>query len=369
MNNLNIFNLSSKYENLIVKIAFLNIFFIWGATFLAVIYGLQGFPPFILTGIRFTIAGVILLLFASYKGEKPNNLNNWLRNSLPALFVLTGGTGLVAWCEQYVSSTEAAIVGATGPFWFILFDKRNWSYYKSNKFIVLGLILGFFGLIVFLRDSLSGTSSVHPNVSEFERYIAFGSMAISSILWVIGSLFSKNKPSSHSTILNIAQQLLLAGVMNFIISGLKGEWEHFQITQAPLSAWFGLSFLIVFGSIIAYLSYIWLMSVSTPAKVSVHTYINPIVAVLLGWVISGEGISFSQIIGLFIILFGVLLTSFSSYKEIFNKFIFRYYSKILRLKYYRLSRYLVHRYVWKSLPSYYGVRYIYKVLNPGRYQI
>lgn len=366
MNNISFFN---KYENLIVKIAFLNIFLIWGATFLAVTYGLKGFPPFVLTGFRFFTAGILLLCFALWKGEKLNNLNNWLRNLLPATFVLTGGTGLVAWCEQYISSTEAAIAGATGPFWFILFDRKNWSYYYSNKFIVFGLVLGFFGLIVFLQDSLSAANNFHPNISYLERYIAFCGMAFSSIFWVIGSLFAKNKPSSHSTIMNIAQQLILAGLLNGIIATLKSEWGDFQVAEVPLAAWFGLSFLIFFGSLIAYLSYIWLMSVRTPAKVSIHTYINPIVAVCLGWFISQENITFSQIIGLFIILFGVLLTSFNSYTELFNKFIFRYYKKILQMKYYRISKYLIRKFFSSSLPNFYGIKYLYRFIKPSRYHV
>lgn len=365
MNNLSFFD---KYQNLFVKIAFFNIFIFWGSTFIAVIYGLKGFPPFILTGIRFLVAGSLLMLYSLIKGEKPLIWQNWVRNMIPAALVLTGGTGLVAWCEQYITSTEAAIAGATGPFWFVLFDKKNWNYYLSNKLIVIGLILGFFGLIVFLNDSLAAASTHSTIVSdETFRFIAFGGMALSSIFWVAGSLFSKNRPSSHSTIMNIAQQLLLAGVFNTLIATIRSEWTGFEFAQVPLESWFGLSFLIFVGSIITYISYIWLMTVRTPAKVSVHTYINPIVAVFLGIVLNSENITGLQIVGLFIILFGVLLTSFNTYTEVFNKLVFRYVKSILKLKYYRITKYIVHKFFTHSLPKYYVFNIVYRILYPSRY--
>ena len=302
---------SNKKSGLLLVAAFASIYIIWGSTFLAVSYGLQSFPPFLLSGLRFLIAGIILFIWQKSKGEKVSNLQNWKRNGITGILILIGGTGLVAWGEQYISSTEAAIAIATGPFWFIALDRKNWSNYFSDKTIVTGLIIGFSGLLVFLKGSVSGATISTDGLS---RIIAFIVLAISSISWVLGSLYSKNNPGSQSRLMNISQQLLIAGIVSTLFSVAKGEWYQFSFSDVNLYAWLGLGFLIFFGSIVAYISYIWLLTVKEPVLVSTHTYINPIVAVLVGWIIAGEKISSLQFLGLIVILSGVVLTNLSNIK-------------------------------------------------------
>lgn len=308
--------MSNIKNNWLVPLAFTNIYVIWGITFLAVSFGLTGFPPFILSGFRFLAAGLMIFGYLRAKGEKANSLVNWRKNAITGILVLTGGTGLVGWGEQYVSASEASIAIATGPFWFIAIDKKNWKYYFSNKVILVGLVIGFVGLILFLNGSVTSPEST---VSGSLRITAFIVLALSSISWVLGSLYSKNNPAGHSTFMNIAQQLISAGVASLIIASFRNEWSGFSITAVPLSAWFGLLFLIVFGSIVAYVSYIWLLSVKPAALVSTHTYINPIVTVLAGWIITNEMINGSQLLGLFVILSGVLLTNATKYLKLSNR--------------------------------------------------
>jgi len=292
-------------------LAFASIYVIWGSTFLAISFGLEGFPPFILSGLRFFIAGLILFLWRKAKKEKSGTVSDWKKNAITGILILTGGTGLVAWGEQYVSSTEAAIAIATGPFWFIALDKKNWSYYFTNKAIVSGLIIGFAGLILFLKGSVSESALA---TDEGLKILAFIVLAISSVSWVLGSLYSKNNPGKQSTFMNISQQLIIAGIASFAIGIVRGEWLEFSVNAVPLASWLGLLFLIFLGSIAAYISYIWLLSTQDPVLVSTHTYINPIVAVFAGWLIAGEFISGLQFLGLGIILSGVLLTNASKYK-------------------------------------------------------
>ncbi|MBL0912583.1 MAG: EamA family transporter [Bacteroidia bacterium] len=293
-----------------IPLAFASIFIIWGSTFLAVMYGLKGFPPFILSGFRFLAAGLLLFAWKYGSGERRLSLRDWGRNALTGILILTGGTGLVAWGEQYVSSTEAAIAIATGPFWFIAIDRKNWKHYFADPFIIMGLVIGFIGLWLFLKDSVSG----HAHGEGSLRAVAFIVLALSSVSWVIGSIFSRNYPAKGSTVMNTSQQLLMAGVASMLIATFRGEWNTFSPAQVPLSAWAGLGFLVFFGSIIAYLSYIWLLSMRTPAIVSTHTYINPVVAVIAGWLFLGETISGSQFYGLSVILAGVLLTNVRHYR-------------------------------------------------------
>ncbi|NUY79532.1 EamA family transporter [Flavobacterium sp. MAH-1] len=294
-----------------VFLAFAGIYVIWGSTFLAISYGLTGFPPFLLSGLRFFGAGLILFLWRKSKSDTSGTFSDWRKNAFTGILILTGGTGLVAWGEQFVTSTEAAIAIATGPFWFIALDRKNWGYYFSNKFITGGLAIGFAGLVLFLKGSMSSTVS---EASGGLRLIAFLVLALSSVSWVLGSLYSKNNPAGNSTFMNIAQQLLVAGFASFVISGLRGEWAQFSVSEVPTNAILGLLFLIFFGSIAAYVSYIWLLTVKDPVLVSTHTYINPIVAVVIGWILANESITSIQFAGLAIILFGVLLTNSARYK-------------------------------------------------------
>lgn len=307
-----------KNKNWLVPIAFTNIYIIWGLTFIAISYGLKGFPPFILAGFRFLIAGLLMLCYLQIKGEKADSFVNWRKNAITGILILTGGTGLVGWGEQYVSASEAAIAIATGPFWFIAIDRKNWKKYFSDKWIPIGLLLGFSGLLLFLGGSVTA-SNAHFTTSSSLRIIAFVVLALSSIAWVLGSLYSKNNPASHSTFMNISQQLISAGIASLLIAIFRNEWSEFSITTIPFFAWLGLLFLIFFGSVIAYLSYIWLLSVKPAALVSTHTYVNPIVTVSAGALISKEILNSNQLIGLFIILIGVLLTNATKYFKLTNR--------------------------------------------------
>lgn len=305
--------MSTSKNKWLVPLAFTNIYVIWGITFLAISFGLKGFPPFILSGVRFFAAGILLFGYLSAKGEKANSIINWKKNAITGILILTGGTGLVAWGEQYVTASEAAISIAAGPFWFIAIDKKNWKYYFSDKFIPIGLALGFIGLILFLSGSINSNNIHHAAVSSSLRITAFVVLALSSIAWVLGSLYSKKNPADHSTFMNIAQQLITAGLASFIIAFFRNEWTDFSIAAVPLSAWLGILFLVFFGSIVAYFSYIWLLSVKPAALVSTHTYINPIVTVFAGWIIANQTINGNQLYGLSIILIGVLLTNVTKY--------------------------------------------------------
>jgi len=301
--------MSNSKNKWLVPLAFTNIYVIWGITFLAISFGLKGFPPFILSGLRFLVAGILMIGYLLSKGERANSLTNWKKNAITGVLILTGGTGLVAWGEQYVT---AAISIATGPFWFIAIDRKNWKYYFSDKFIPIGLAIGFVGLIFFLKGSVH-SNAAHAMVDGNLRITAFIVLGLSSIAWVLGSLYSKKNPASHSTFMNIAQQLIVAGVAAFLIAFIRGEWTHFSVSAVPLPAWFGVLFLIFFGSIVAYLSYIWLLSVKPAALVSTHTYINPIVTVIAGWIVANQSINGSQLYGLATILLGVLLTNVTKY--------------------------------------------------------
>jgi drug/metabolite transporter (DMT)-like permease len=324
-------------EKIKVTIAFLNVYILWGATYFAIVYALKGFPPFVLSSIRFLIAGLVLLSWRLMKGEKIPSLKNIGINGFSGILILVAGTGMVSWAQQYISSSEAAILGATQPFFFILFDKKQWKIYFSNKLILAGLIIGFFGLFLFVHQSQNGSEKGE----QLQQIIAYVVLIFSAACWVAGALLSKRngEKSTSSVFMNTVWQLLAASIITAIISTFQGDWNRVNFTTVPLEAWLGLLFLIVGGSLISYISFVWLISKRPAAIVSTFTYVNPVVAVILGVVFLGEFMTRIQLLSLFIILIGVLLTNVSSYKLTRTKRV-----KLARIKFIIWNLFFIPRY-------------------------
>ncbi|MBD1393784.1 EamA family transporter [Mucilaginibacter glaciei] len=292
---------------LLVAFAFFNIYIIWGSTYLAVAYGLQGFPPFILVGLRYLSAGTLMLTWCKIKGEKFPEFKFIWKQALSGTLMLVGGTGMIAWAEQYISSGQAAILVATEPLMFLLIDRKRWGEYFSNRYILAGLVIGFTGIFLFLK---LGVAVTHPSPMAT---IASVVVLFSAMLWVFGSLIIKDNKGDSSTVMNASIQLLAASFVCAIVVACKGEYAGFSFGKVSLPAWGGLVFLIVMGSLVAYLSFIWLISIKPPAIISTHTYVNPVVAVFLGWLFIKESVNTAQLLSLFIILAGILLVNVPGY--------------------------------------------------------
>ncbi len=294
-----------------VAFAFFSIYIIWGTTYLAVIFGLKGFPPFILSAFRFFTAGLIVFIFCIIKREKLPTKKIINVCIISGCLMLIGGSGIIAWCEKYVSSGHAATIMATTPFLFILLDKKRWASYFKNKLVIAGLVIGFLGLVLFVR---SAAPTVTTTADDSMFLITNIVLLLSAVLWVVGSLYAKNRlVSADSNMMTTSLQLIAAGVGSAVVAAFTSEFKEFSMVTIPAFAWSGLLYLIIFGSVIAYLAFTWLLSIRPPAIVSTHTYINPVVAVLLGWMIAGEKLTPFQIVGLVIILAGMLLINLPKY--------------------------------------------------------
>lgn len=288
-------------------LAFLAIYIVWGTTYLAILFGLDGFPPFLLSAIRFTVAGLLLIAWCIFKKKPLLPLKDLKVAVLSGIIMLVGGSGLVTWAEQYIASGQASIVIATEPFMFILLDKKRWPVYFSKKNIIPGLLLGFGGVVLFFLFAKSNIASAVPVNLKIAGYVV---LFVSGILWVLGSLYSKNhRNEMASNIVITAVQLLAAGIFSIILSALTGELISFSLSHVSIKAWGGLLYLIFLGSIVAYLAFTWLLTVRPPAQVSTHTYINPVVALFMGWWIANEPLTWMQLVAVGIILSGVLLTT------------------------------------------------------------
>ena len=296
-------------QRVLLIFAFFNIYVIWGSTYLAVAFGIKGFPPFILVGLRYLIAGLVLLAYCRLKGEKFPSIQLIGKHALSGILMLVGGTGMIAWAEQYITSGQAAILVATEPLWFLVLDRKRWPMYFSNKYILFGLIIGFAGIFLFLK-----ADNLQVNRSGI-GLIATLIVLLSAVWWVLGSLIINNSKGNSSVIINSSMQLLPAAVVSGFIAVFTGEFNHFSFSKVPLESWLGLFFLIVFGSFAAYLSFIWLITKKPLAIISTHTYVNPVVAVFLGWIFANEHLVKGQFVGLVIILIGIVLVNVPEYRK------------------------------------------------------
>ena len=300
---------STPPSRLLIILAFFAVYFIWGSTYLAVRFGLTGFPPFILVALRYIVAGLLMLAFCKIKGESLPGLKLLGRQSVSGILMLVGGTGMVAWAEQYITSGQVAVLIAAQPLWFLVLDKANWRNYFSNKYIISGLLIGFVGIFLFMKLG-------HEEVKESSmNLIAMIGVQIGAMLWVVGSLITKNSKGSSSVIMNSSIQLLAASLFSILVALLAGEHRGFSFGNVPMQAWLGVAFLITFGSLVAYLAYIWLLGHVAPALISTYTYVNPVVAVFLGWALAHEKLYGGQFIGLAVILIGILLVNVPSYRK------------------------------------------------------
>ena len=299
-----------KSGSVTVILAFLTVYIVWGSTYFFISKALLGFPPFILGGFRFMVAAVIMMIWAFAKKEKLFDWNVVKSAAISGFLILFLGNGIVIFFEQYVGSAWVAIIISAAPIWFVLYDKRHWKENFGSKSILTGLFLGLIGIfLLFLPDIFS---SYNSSRNPYER-IALLAVIFGSMCWVVGSLYVKYKKTPSPAIVNTTWQMFFAGLYFLIGAWYTGEYKSFRFASVSGDAWFSIFYLIIFGSILAYSCYVWLMEVRSPAEVSTYAYVNPVVAVLLGVFLASEQISGLQVAGLFTILISVLLINLNKY--------------------------------------------------------
>jgi drug/metabolite transporter (DMT)-like permease len=293
-----------------VVLAYLIVYIVWGSTYFFISRALHGFPPFILGAVRFIIAGLLMMIWAVWKKE---NLLNWAAIRLAAVsgfLVLFIGNGVVIFVEQYVGTAWVAIIISAAPLWYVVYDKPHWRENFSSKSILTGLFLGLIGIFLLFLPNISSSYNVGRN--PYER-IALFALIVGSMSWVVGSLFAKYKKTDAPATVNTSWQMFFAGIYFLAGAFISGEFKTFQWSAVPPGAWYSLTYLIIFGSILAYSCFVWLMEVRSPAQVSTYAYVNPVVAVLLGVFIASETVNSLQIAGLIVILLSVLMINLNKY--------------------------------------------------------
>ena len=300
---------------LMVIVAFATVYIVWGSTYFFIQIAIGTIPPFLMGAMRFLIAGLIMLGWTKLRGEKIFVINDIKHAAISGGLMLFIGTGAVIWVEQYLPSAMVAIMVSTGPLWFILLDKPNWTKNFKSSSTIGGLILGFAGIILLFSENVISAFSTTGNQHELAGVII---LVIGSIAWAGGSLYSKYHSASGSVSVNIAWQMLAAGIAFIPGSFLRGEVQQLNWSSISTDAWLSLGYLVFFGSIAGFGAYVWLLQVRSATQVSTHSYVNPVVAVLLGVFFANEHISLLQILGLVIILVSVLMINIVKYRN--NRF-------------------------------------------------
>jgi drug/metabolite transporter (DMT)-like permease len=301
----------AKKQSTLVFISFATVYIVWGSTYFFILLSLGSFPPMLLGAFRFLIAGLIMLIIGSMRGEKLFVLRDIRNASISGTLMLFVGTGVVIWVERILPSAFVAIVVSAAPFWFVLLDKPMWKENFRNKSVISGLIFGFIGIILLFAEKISNLFSG----SSDKEMGAMLLILFGSLCWTLGSIYSKYKSTGGSNATNVGWQMFAAGIPFLLIGLFNGEIVNFNWHSVTVTAWFSIWYLILFGSIAAYTAYVWLLQVRPSSQVSTYAYVNPVVAVLLGVFFVNEKITLLQILGLGIILISVLLLNLAKYRK------------------------------------------------------
>jgi drug/metabolite transporter (DMT)-like permease len=289
-------------------LAFAIIYFVWGSTFLAIRVGVREVPPLVFACMRFFTAGVVLYAWMRMKGTPSPNLRQWAAISLIALCIFVLDYGLLFWAEQRVPSGVAAVMLATIPVFMALSEICFLRTQKLTVRLALALLVGIGGVLILVSHSVGLSEKPIDPAGAI-------ALVIAAISWSIASTLTRKLPLPESKVMSSGAQMLAGGVMLAIAAALFGELRGFHIQTISRGAWFALAYLIVAGSIIGFTAYVWLIHHESPTKVGTYAYVNPVVAVIVGYFFGGEMVGSRTILGTLLVLVSVIVITTTPAKK------------------------------------------------------
>jgi drug/metabolite transporter (DMT)-like permease len=289
---------NASEKRLLIFLSFLSIYVIWGSTYLAIRFSVETIPPFYTAGIRHLCAGSILLIWALAKGLRPTW--NQIRASVViGFFFFLVGHGSLHWAERVVPSGLAALLIAVEPIFVFLLSSAAARTWRLNGMLLTGILMGLLGVGLLLR----GTTG------QPAHGLTLGSLAIlvGAFSWSVGVIYSRRSHLSGSPLLLSALSLLSGAAMLLFTATIAGEAREFSFSRVSTRSWLALGYLIVFGSVIAFTAYNWLLEHYSPTLVATHTYVNPVVAVVLGWAYGGEAVTVRVLLAAALVVLAVVL--------------------------------------------------------------
>ncbi|MGQ9799409.1 MAG: EamA family transporter [Ignavibacterium sp.] len=289
--------------------AWISICIVWGTTYLAIRIGVAHIPPMLFAGIRWIVAGIIFVSVLRLSNKKFPKFNDLKHIAVMGLLMLGFGNGLVVTGEQYISSGLAALLITTVPFWIVGFDSLASKKSVLNKYITIGLLLGLLGVTSIFGDNWR-------DLFNKDYFIGVLSILGAVVAWSFGSVYSKHKKISIHPLMSAAVQMLVAGIAQTLLGILLGELSEVKLSQGGILS---LIYLIFFGSILGYGSYIYAIEHLPLSLVSTYAYINPIIAVFLGWLVLDEKLNLYMILAAALIISGVMLVKKGAELNIIKK--------------------------------------------------
>jgi len=289
-------------------LAFAIIYFVWGSTFLAIRVGVREVPPFVLAALRFSVAGAVLFGWMRLKGTPSPTRRQWLAASVLAICIFVVDYGLLFWAEQRVPSGIAAVMLATIPVFMALSEILFLRTQRLTIRLALALLIGIGGVLVLMSRSLS------LGEVPIDRAGAVA-LVIAAVSWSIASALTRKLPLPDSKVMSSGAQMLAGGIMLALVAAGLGEFRGFHIQAVSRGAWFALAYLIVAGSIVGFTAYVWLIHHESPTKVGTYAYVNPVVAVIIGYFLGGETVGPRTLLGTLLVLVSVVVITTTRAKK------------------------------------------------------
>jgi drug/metabolite transporter (DMT)-like permease len=281
-------------------LAFAAIYIVWGSTYLGIRIAIETMPPFLMAGARFVLAGVVLLAWLRTHGTPAPTARQWRINTVIGTLLLLGGNGLVVWAEQFVPSGVTALIIGVQPLFFVLIEWAWPGGARPSLVTSLALMIGFFG-VAWLAAPWESPSHGGHNLTGVMVVLA------ACFFWALGSIYSRHAKHGADPLLASALQMIGGGLALFLVACAHGELPLLNLGAISTRSWIAFAYLVACGSLIGFSTFVWLMKHSTPARVSTYAYVNPIVAVFLGWLILHEPITSRTIVASVVIVAAVVI--------------------------------------------------------------
>jgi drug/metabolite transporter (DMT)-like permease len=281
-------------------LAFAAVYVIWGSTYLAIHVVLETLPPFTMAGARFVLAGLLLFAWMRHRGQPAPPLRQWRAAALVGALLLLGGHGGVVWAQQRVPSGLAALLVSTVPLWMVLLGWLQGVSPRPTRWVAIGLALGLGGVALLVTSTgAHAERTVDP--------AGAAALTFAALSWTYGSLRSRRADLPASPFLATAMEMVCGGVLLLVVGLVHGEWARIDVAGVSPRSLFSLVYLVIFGSLIGFSAYIYLLRATTPARATTYAFVNPVVALFLGWLVAGEVLSPQAVGAAAVILAGVVL--------------------------------------------------------------
>ncbi|NDJ77998.1 MAG: drug/metabolite exporter YedA [Chloroflexi bacterium] len=293
----------------LVVVAMGSVFFIWGSTYLGIRYAIESMPPFLMAGGRFLIAGLALIAWQRALGAPWPTRIHWRSATIIGALMLLGGNGGVTWAESMdVPSSLAALMIASVSIWVVIL---NWLFFRGTRpsgRLAIGLGAGLFGVALLAgpADLLTGQEPVNP--------VGTTILLFAALSWAFGSLYSRQAELPANPLLGTGIEMLMGGVVLFVVGSAAGEWGQLDLGAVTARSWLAFAYLTVFGSLVAFTAYIWLLRNVPPARAASYAYVSPVVAMFLGWALANETITTRMLVAAAIIISSVVVIT--TYRDV-----------------------------------------------------